>query len=76
MTLHRHLNAALASVDETRIRVNALTTYLFREREALIDFINKTFEDLVKQVEALDDTLKPFDHAKTLEGTLNADDTP
>lgn len=76
MTLQRHLHAALASVDETRIRVNTLTTYLFREREALIDFINKTFEDLVRQVEALDDTLKPQDHAAKLGEALNADDTP
>lgn len=61
MSILHHLNSSLAFIDSLEAeaktaagtreaRLNALEEYLFREKKALHDFIEKTFEDLVLQV--------------------------
>lgn len=89
MSILRHLNSLATFVDSLEseakatgavreARINALEDYLFREKRALLDFIEKTFEDLIAQITSCaafdkDDTGQAFANLVTLRGLLTGD---
>lgn len=89
MSILHHLNSSLAFIDSLeseakatgavrKARINALEDYLFREKRALIDFIEKTFEDLIAQITSCatfdkDDTRQAQTNLATLRSRISGE---